>query len=77
MPELWRGYEGRQTMKLYREKEELKNKAIVEKVKRILENTDFVNEATITIKIARSEITTIRYSIEEYLAPALEEVDNE
>ena len=64
-------------MKLYREKDELKDKAITEKVKRILENTDFVNEATITIKIARSEITTIKYSIEEYLAPALEEEDNE
>lgn len=64
-------------MRLYRENEKDKERAILEKITRILDNTDFVNEATITIKIARSEITTIKYSIEEYVAPALEEGDNE
>lgn len=50
-------------------KERDRDKAIVKKVESILNNTSFVDCATITISIARGEVTDIRYNIKEYIVP--------
>lgn len=50
-------------------KERDRDKAIVKKVESILNNTSFVDYATITISIARGEVTDIRYNIKEYIVP--------
>lgn len=63
-------------MAIYKEQNIRKNEVILKKVKSILDNAEFINEGTITIKISRSEIMDIRYSISEYFIPADEEADN-
>ena len=59
---------------IYKEQNIRKNEVIVEKVKNILDNAEFIDEGTIMIKISRTEITDIKYSISEYVIPADEEV---
>lgn len=51
------------------------NDAIVEKVKSILDNTDFIDSMYITIDGNRGEIPTIRYNIKEFITP--QEAENE
>lgn len=46
-----------------------KNKAVVEKVKKILDSSDFIDSAEIVISIARGEVTTIKYNIKEFITP--------
>ena len=46
-----------------------RNDSVVNKLKSILDNTDYIDYATITIKIARGEVTEIRYNINEFIAP--------
>lgn len=60
-------------MAIYKEQNIRKNEAILEKVKSILDNAEFIDEGTITIKLSRNEITDIRYSISEYVIPEDEE----
>ena len=43
--------------------------AIVNKLKSVLDNTDYIDYATITIKIARGEVSEIRYNINEFITP--------
>jgi len=47
-----------------------KNNVVVEKVKKILDSSDFIDSAEIVITIARGEVTTIKYNIKEYITPA-------
>ena len=47
-----------------------RNDSIVNKLKSVLDNTDYIDYATITIKIARGEISEIRYNINEFITPA-------
>ena len=46
-----------------------RNDSVVNKLKSILDNTDYIDYATITIKIARGEVTEIRYNINEFITP--------
>lgn len=46
-----------------------KNKAIVNKIEKILNNTDYVDSARIVIEDARDEVVTIQYSIKEFITP--------
>lgn len=46
-----------------------KNKAVVEKVKKILDSSDFIDSAEIVISITRGEVTTIKYNIKEFITP--------
>lgn len=46
-----------------------RNDSVVNKLKSILDNTDYIDYATITIKIARGEISEIRYNINEFITP--------
>jgi len=46
-----------------------KNKAIVNKIEKILNNTDYVDSARIVIDDARDEVVTIQYSIKEFITP--------
>ena len=64
-------------MALYTRREKDKERAILEKLEKVFDNTDFIDEATITIKIARSEITTFQYCIKEFITPDVEEAKNE
>ena len=50
------------------------NDAIVEKVKSVLDNTDFIDSIYITIEGNRGEVPTIRYTIKEFITP--QEADN-
>lgn len=43
------------------------NEAITKKVASILNNTTFVDDVDIRIKVARGEVTTIRYNIQEFI----------
>jgi hypothetical protein len=45
------------------------NRAIVNKVSSILNNTTYVDSARIVIEGARGEVTTIHYSIKEFITP--------
>ena len=63
-------------MALYKEQNIRKNEAILEKVRSILDNAEFINEGTITIVITRTEITDIRYSTSEYVIPAVDDTDD-
>ena len=47
-----------------------RNDSVVNKLKSVLDNTDYINDATITIKIARGEVSEIRYTISEFITPA-------
>ena len=49
------------------------NKAIVDKVKKILSSTDYMRDVDIRISAGYSEIPTISYKISEYIIP--EETD--
>lgn len=46
-----------------------KNKAIVNKIEKILNSTDYVDSARIVIEDARGEVATIQYSIKEFITP--------
>lgn len=46
-----------------------KNKAIVNKIEKILNSTDYVDSARIVIEDARGEVVTIQYSIKEFITP--------
>ena len=46
-----------------------RNDSIVNKLKSVLDNTDYIDYATITIKIARGEVSEIRYNINEFITP--------
>ncbi len=46
-----------------------RNDSVVNKLKSVLDNTDYIDYATITIKIARGEVTEIRYNINEFITP--------
>lgn len=46
-----------------------RNDSVVNKLKSVLDNTDYINDATITIKIARGEVSEIRYNINEFITP--------
>ena len=46
-----------------------RNDSVVNKLKSILDNTDYIDYATITIKIARGEVSEIRYNINEFITP--------
>lgn len=50
-------------------KSNCRNDAIVNKLKSVLDNTDYIDYATITIKVARGEVTEIRYNINEFITP--------
>lgn len=50
-----------------------RNDSVVNKLKSILDNTDYIDYATITIKIARGEVSEIRYNINEFITPDNEE----
>lgn len=43
--------------------------AILKKVKAIIDNTQFVSSMRISIYCAEGEVTSINYSIEEYVLP--------
>lgn len=45
------------------------NKAIVNKIEKILNNTGYVDYARIVIETSREEVTTIQYSIKEVITP--------
>lgn len=55
-------------MAIYVEENEKLFKTAIEKIQKILDNVDFMNEVTITLKLSRGEIGEIKYSINEYLA---------
>jgi hypothetical protein len=46
-----------------------RNDSVVNKLKSVLDNTDYIDYATITIKIARGEVSEIRYNINEFITP--------
>ena len=48
---------------------EAENKAIIEKVAKVLNNTDYPTKKTIVIESAFDEVTTIRYNITEVIMP--------
>lgn len=51
------------------------NDAIVEKIQRILDNTDYIDSMYITIEGNIGEMPAIRYNIKEYIAPKEAEND--
>ena len=55
-------------MAIYVEENEKLFKTAIEKIQKILDNVDFMNEVTITLKLSRGEIGEVKYSINEYLA---------
>lgn len=48
---------------------EAENKAIIEKVAKVLNSTDYPTKKTIVIESAFDEVTTIRYNITEVIMP--------
>lgn len=48
---------------------EAENKAIIEKVAKVLNNTDYPTKKTIVIESDGETITTIRYNITEIIVP--------
>ena len=48
---------------------EAENKAIIEKVAKVLNNTDYPTKKTIVIEADAETITTIRYNITELIVP--------
>ena len=55
-------------MAIYVENRERLFKAAIEKIQKILDNVDYMDEITITLKLSRDEIGTVRYWIGEYIA---------
>lgn len=46
-----------------------RDKAIIKTVERIINSSEYIDEAEIKIRIARGEISTIRYNINELIIP--------
>lgn len=57
-------------------KAERQNKAIVDKVASILDNTDFIDEVKITIEGSRQECPSIEYKIKEFIITDTEQDEN-
>ena len=57
-------------------KAERQNKAIVDKVASILDNTDFIDEVRIVIEGSRQTCPTIEYKIKEFIVSDVEENEN-
>ena len=55
-------------MAIYVENNERLFKTAIEKIQKILDSIDFMDEVTITLKLSRGEIGTVKYSIGEYIA---------
>ena len=51
------------------EKSKDQNEAIVKKVEKILESTNFIDNLRIVIEGSRGEIPTIQYNIKEWIVP--------
>ena len=52
-----------------RHSNEAENEAIINKVAKVLNNTDYPTKKTIVIESALDEVTTIRYNITELIMP--------
>lgn len=57
-------------------KADKQNAAIVDKVKRVLDSTDYIDTVRIVIEGSRGEVPTITYCIKEFITPD-EEGDTE
>lgn len=57
-------------------KAETLNDAIVDKVKRVLDNTDYIDSLYITIEGNRGEVPTIKYTVREFITPK-EDTEND
>lgn len=54
--------------------DKLRDEAIVKKVEKILNSSDYIDSAEIKISLARGEISIINYNIREYIVP--DDIDN-
>ena len=54
--------------------DKMRDEAIVKKVEKILNSSDYIDSAEIKISLARGEISIINYNVKEYIV--LDDIDN-